>query len=677
MIVLRDTSKSSGTVLPLKRVLFLAASCSILMLTSCSRTHSWQGEQKVIILGIDAMDPNLLQRYMQQGIMPNFSKLARTGSFRLLSSSDPPQSPVAWANMLTGMNPGGHGIFDFIERDPRTLQLYFSASRVEPPKHGMHIGNWFIPFGGGSAEQLRHGKAFWEFLDAYGIPNTIFRIPSNFPPVKADGQTLSGLGTPDLRGSYGTFSYYTDDLMAAARPVEGGDIIAVQVEGSRVTTNLIGPDNTFRQGSPPAVEPFTVSIDPLESVAEFEVQGQKFVLREGEWSDFVPVEFHLVPWLASVRGICRFYLKQAHPRFELYVSPMNIDPEEPVLPISTPKTYSRELTEEAGEFYTQGISEDTKALSAGVFDDREYLQQAREVLAEHRRIFDAEFPKFDRGLFFFYFSSIDLNSHMLWRHIDPTSLQFDATQAARYGSALPDFYREMDEVLGEILPTIDEHTLLLVLSDHGFAPYNRSFNLNTWLLQNGYAALRPSDNSIQGSFSDVDWTRTRAYGIGLNGLYLNLKGRERDGVVAPGALASALLEELKAKLLSVRDPRNNTIAITRVDRASEVYQGPYANRGPDLIIGYNRGYRAGWDTILGNFPAEIFEDNTNPWSGDHCIDYSLVPGVLLSNRKIDAADPALADIAATILDQFGIAQPSDMIGHSVFVHRKGRKGGGE
>jgi predicted AlkP superfamily phosphohydrolase/phosphomutase len=164
----------------------------------------------------------------------------------------------------------------------------------------------------------------------------------------------------------------------------------------------------------------------------------------------------------------------------------------------------------------------------------------------------------------------------------------------------------------------------------------------------------------------VDWSRTRAYGLGLNGLYLNLKGREREGIVEPGAAADALLSEIREKLLEVRDPQNNQTTITRVDRASDVYQGPYARQGPDLLVGYNRGYRAGWQTILGNFPADVFENNTNPWSGDHCMDYTLVPGVLLSNRAIDAANPALTDIAPTIFAQFGIPQPGGMMGHSVF-----------
>jgi predicted AlkP superfamily phosphohydrolase/phosphomutase len=653
--------------LSLRKPFLFFALCLSLLLFCCGRSRTWHGDQKLIILGIDGMDPDLTKEYMRQGIMPNFSTLASTGSFLKLATSVPPQSPVAWANVITGMNSGGHGLFDFIHRDPKTLELYFSASRVEPAKYGFHIGSWFIPLGSGSAEQLRHGKTFWQILDNYGIPNTVFRVPSNFPPAESDGDTISGLGTPDLRGSYGTFTYYTDDLMATPGPVEGGEIIPVLVQNSQVTATLIGPDNTFRKGSPPATEPFTVSVDPLEPVAKIDVQSQQFVLREGEWSGWVHVDFQLVPVIADVKGICRFYLKQVHPRFELYVSPMNIDPAAPALPISTPKTYSRRLTRETGEFYTQGISEDTKALSAGVFNDKEYLEQVHTVLAERRRIFDAEFPKFQRGLFFFYFSTLDLNSHMLWRLIDPQHPEYDAAEAARYGSALPGFYHQMDEVLGEILRKMDDRTTLIVLSDHGFAPYNRSFNLNTWLLNNGYLALKPgvSPEQVQ-AFSGVDWSHTRAYGVGLNGLYLNLRGRERNGIVEPGAAADALLREIAAKLLAVRDPKNNLQAITAIDRASQVYQGPYAQTGPDLIVGYNRGYRAGWQTILGNFPDQVFEDNTNPWSGDHCMDHNLVPGVLFSNRKISATAPALTDIAPTVLAEFGIRKPGDMIGHSIF-----------
>ncbi|HEX6823988.1 MAG TPA: alkaline phosphatase family protein [Candidatus Sulfotelmatobacter sp.] len=638
------------------------------MLPSCrtARENS-NTNRRLIILGIDGMDPQLLHRFMREGKMPNFAKLEAEGDFRPLTTSIPPQSPVAWSNLITGMNAGGHGIFDFIHRDPKTLSLYFSASKVEGSKHAIGVGKWSIPLGGGSAEQLRQGTAFWQVLDEHGIPNTIFRIPSNFPPVHTKGETLSGMGTPDLRGTYGTFSFYTDDPIATPGAVEGGQVIPVQIENSRVIANLIGPDNSFRKGNPPATEPFTVAIDPVESVAKIKVQDHEFVLREGEWSDWVGIEFQLIPFFGNVKGMCRFFLKQAHPRFQLYVSPINIDPADPALPISTPSSYSRSLEAEAGEFHTQGIAEDTKALSDGMLDDNEYLQQARTVLAEHRRIFDAEFPKFKEGVFFFYFSSLDLNSHMFWRLMDAAHPEYDQTLADQNGSAIADFYQQIDQVLGEVLPRLDDRTTLLVLSDHGFAPYYRSFNLNTWLLNQGYIKLKngePSDS--REPFANVDWKETRAYGLGLNGLYLNLRGRETNGIVEPGTRADRLMAELRAKLLAVRDPKSKEQVITRVDLASEAYQGPYSRSGPDMLVGYNRGYRAGWQTILGSFPAEELEDNSNPWSGDHCMDYTLVPGVLLSNRKIAANTPALTDIAPTILAEFGIAKPQGMIGKSVF-----------
>jgi predicted AlkP superfamily phosphohydrolase/phosphomutase len=637
------------------------------------REEAWSGRRKLIILGIDGMDPRLLRQFMSEGKMPNFAALTRQGDFRELATSTPPQSPVAWSNLITGMNGGGHGIFDFIHRDPKTMKLYFSTSRIAPAGHVLHLGDWVIPLGGGTAEQLRKGEAFWQILDRHGIPNFIFRIPANFPPVPAKGETLSGMGTPDLRGTYGTFTFYTDDPTAMTGPVEGGQVVQVQVENSQVRASLIGPDNSLRKGSPPALESFQVAVDPLDPVARITTGGQQLILREGEWSGWVHVKFTLVPLIASVDGICRFYLKQVHPRFQLYVSPMNIDPADPAVPISTPSSYSKMLSREIGEFHTQGIAEDTKALSDGLLDDDEYLAQARTVLAEHRRAFDAEFPNFRRGVFFFYFSSIDLNSHMFWRLMDSHHPAYDAAHAARNGSAIASFYQQMDQVLGEILPRLGRDTTLLVLSDHGFAPYARSFNLNTWLRDNGYLVLRQNVSDSDEPFANVDWSRTRAYGLGLNGLYVNLRGRERQGIVAPGREQDALMREIKEKLLGLRDPQNGSSPITRVDLAREVYNGPYAELGPDMLVGYNRGYRAGWKTVLGAVTQEVFEDNLSRWSGDHCMDPTLVPGVLLSNRKIAAAAPALTDIAPTILAEFGVANGEGMIGHSVFEqNRAGR-----
>jgi predicted AlkP superfamily phosphohydrolase/phosphomutase len=622
---------------------------------------------KVIVLGIDGMDPQLLHRYVQDGNMPNFRRLEREGSFRELRTSIPPQSPVAWSNVITGMNPGGHGLFDFIHRNPHTMQPEFSIARVEAPAHVLTVGSWVFPLSSGEAVLQRHGKAFWQILDDHGIPATVVHMPANFPPVESRSRTLAGMGTPDMKGTYGTFSFYTSDPSEEPGDRAGGHVYSVEVQDGKISATLLGPPNTFRKGTLPVPVDFTVWIDPTEPVAKIMIQDHEMLLREGEWSDWIQLRFSLIPGIQSATGIVRIYLKQTRPFFKLYVSPVNLDPSQPALPLSTPTTYVSSLWRHMGFFYTQGIAEDTKALSDGVLNDREYLQQACSVLNDQLRIFDLELARFHAGLLFVYFSSVDLNSHMFWRAFDADHPATDPEVRARFGGTIEWFYEQMDQMLGKALLRLDGNTTLLVLSDHGFAPFDRSFNLNTWLLANGYIVLKPSGDADGGSlFNDVDWRRTRAYGLGLNGLYLNMQNRERDGAVAPGPDAEALLNEIRRGLLAVRDPATGLAPITRVDKAEDVYTGPYAHRGPDLVLGYNRGYRAGWGTILGQFAAGVLEPNTEAWSGDHCIDYTLVPGVLLSNRRIDLQTPSLTDIAPTVLGEFGIAKPKDMMGQSVF-----------
>lgn len=651
------------------RPLLLVILATFLAAASCSRTSGAKmapNGKRVIVLGIDGMDPQLLEKFVADGKMPHFASLIQTGGLHKLGTSTPAQSPVAWSSLITGMNPGGHGIFDFIHRDPKTMIPYLSTSKVEAPTHTVRLGSWVLPLWGGGASLLRQGKAFWEYLDGHGIPATIYRMPANFPPVEAHSRSFAGMGTPDLLGTYGTFSFYTDDLLAPYGAVDGGRIYPVELKDGRVTAKLAGPYNTLRAGDPQVTVDFTVDVDPVQPVAKMKVQDHVLVLREGEWSNWLQVRFDLLPHLESVTGICKVYLKQTHPRFQLYVTPINIDPSQPALPLSAPEDYSRELWEEMGFFYTQGIAEDTKALSRGVLSDREYLDQARMVLAEQMKAFDLELPKFTSGLFFFYFSSLDLNSHMFWRAMDPNHPEYRPESVVEYSGIIEGFYREMDAALGKAMDKADSKTTLLVLSDHGFAPYYRSFNLNTWLRNHGYLALKEGkENEPGGFFANVDWARTRAYGLGLNGLYLNLRGRERDGIVEPGAEANGLLAEITTRLFAIRDGAAGNQVISRIDSASEVYHGPYEKNAPDLLVGYNRGYRAGWATVLGGFTAEEIEDNQDPWSGDHCMDPSLVPGVLLSNRKIAAQAPSLTDIAPTILSLFGIRKPAGMTGDDV------------
>ena len=633
------------------------------------RRHNGRRHHKLIVLGIDGMDPILLHQFIAQGEMPHFASLAAEGSFLPLQTSIPPQSPVAWSNLITGMNPGGHGIFDFIHRDPSNLTPYFSTARVEAPEHHLRLGKWIIPISRGRVELLRRGKAFWQYLDDHDIPVMVLRMPANFPPAASKGTTLAGLGTPDLLGGYGTSSFYTDDASFPAGPVDGGIIYRVQMVQNRFAAYLHGPPNSFQIDNPDLKIPFSVDRDPNEPVARITIQGQSLILKSGQWSPWVRLTFSFLPVLEKITGICRFYLKQVHPRVELYISPINVNPGAPALPISTPEDYSAALTREVGLFYTQGIAEDTKALSAGVFSDSEYLEQARMVFDDQKRIFLHELARFHSGLFFYYFSSVDQNSHMFWRAIDPKSPGYTARVAEKYGDVIESYYREMDAMLGYALKSADSNTTVLVVSDHGFAPFRRAFSLNTWLLDNGYLVLREDAEPGPSTtiFGDVDWSKTRAYGLGLNGLYLNLRGREQHGIVNPGPQAEALEAEIASKLEELRDPKNHEQVITRVDLASAAYFGPESKQAPDMIVGYNRGFRVGWSSVLGGIPARVLEDNTDPWSGDHCIDYTQVPGVVLSNRKILDTQPALTDIAPTVLAEFGIKQPSTMRGHNVFT----------
>ncbi len=634
----------------------------------CSQQNSHVADRAVLVLGIDGMDPHLLRQYMQRGRMPNFQRLARLGSFKELRTSIPPQSPVAWSNVTTGMDPGGHGLFDFIHRNPRTMLPYFSMAQVEGPRHALHLGDWVIPLSAGNAINLRHGSAFWQIVDAHGIPATVLRIPANFPPVDCSSRTLAGMGTPDMVGTYGTFSFFTSDPTQQGGEASGGRIYPVGVGGGRVVCTLIGPQDTFRNGAPQVPVPFTVWLDPTNPVAKIIIQRHELILREGEWSDWVQLKFSLVPDIESATGICKIYLKQVRPCFKLYISPINIDPSQAALPLSTPGDYVRDLWKRVGPFYTQGIAEDTNARSDGVFTDEEFLEQSRMVMEDQLRLFNLELSRFRSGLLFAYFSSVDQNAHMFWRTFDKDSPSYTPELGARYGGTLEWFYKQMDHMLGKVLARVEDiKATLIILSDHGFAPFEYSFGLNTWLLENGYINLLPNRGPRPWDlFDDVDWANTRAYGLGLQALYLNLTGRERYGIVPPGAVAEALKAEICEKLLAVRDPATHLAPISRMDRAEKVYTGPFVADAPDLVVGYNRRYRAGWKTAVGEFDDEVLYPNQEPWSGDHCIDHTLVPGVLLSNKSIASQAPALTDIAPTILAEFEIDKPENMAGQSVF-----------
>lgn len=646
----------------------LAALLLLLALAGCGRTM--ENAPKVVVIGIDGLDPKLLQIYVDEGRMPNFESLMREGDFRPLQTCMPPLSPIAWSTFITGMDAGGHGVFDFVQRDPDTLEPYSAMARETRKPGELGVGSYVVPYRGGKVENLRKGRAFWQILEEHGVPTTVFRMPANYPPVESEGKTFSGMGTPDLQGTSGTFSYYT--TIPWAGEVTGGKVYVVEVEDGHVHAAIEGPTDPVRRRwvetregeghwvRDPLLAEFDLYIDPEEPVARLDVGGVPVMLKEGEWSPWVAVSFDAVPYLASVSGIGRFYLKQVRPDLQLYVTPIQIDPADPAQTISTPGGWSRELYDRVGRFYTQELPEDTKALTYGVFTGEDFWEQAQFVYRERRRALDLFLETYEEGLLFFYFSSVDQGCHMLWQYFDPEHPSYEENEKLREGIRI--LYEEMDEALGAVLEAIDEDTTLIVMSDHGFAPFYWGVNLNTWLLEKGYVTLKdPSKQGRYPLFANVDWSRTTAYAVGLNGLYVNLEGRERDGVV-PESEYEAMLERLERDLLEMVDPRTGRHPVTLVTRTRRDLHGPYADSGPDIIVGYSWGYRTSWESPLGEFPKEVFVDNTDAWSGDHSMDYRVVPGVLLSNRPITLDEPALYDVTVAILDEYGIEKPPEMIG---------------
>jgi predicted AlkP superfamily phosphohydrolase/phosphomutase len=562
------------------------------------------------------------------------------------------------------MNSGGHGIFDFIHRDPSTYLPYLSTSRTTPSQKTITLGDYVIPLSSGKVDNLCRGQAFWEILEEYEIPATISRMPSNFPPKSTRQKTLSGMGTPDILGTYGIFSYYTDQPLEMDKDIGGGRIVEVAVRENTVRAALIGPKNTYRKNEPQAELVFTVYRDPEYPVAKIVIEGEEIFLKEGEWSPWMQLSFPMIPTV-KVKGICQFYLKEVHPHFKLYVTPIHIDPSDPALPISTPEDYARELYKKFGPYHTKGLPADTKALDHGVLNESEFLEMDDRILNENLALYDYELDRFQTGLLFYYISSTDQRSHMFWRLQDPRHPMYDEKLALEYGDTIEKIYQEMDGLLEKTFRKVDKRTILMVLSDHGFSPFYRSFHLNSWLKDNGYIQLKDESNRREGEFfQNVDWSRTKAYALGFNGLYINQRGREAMGVVSPNE-KSALVHEIANRLEGVTDPKTKKRAIFKAYESQDSYQGPHKDSGPDIIVGYNHGYRASWQTALGKIPIQWYENNTQKWSGDHCMAPDLLPGILLMNRPIRRPNVALHDLTATILSSFGIKTPADMKGSSI------------
>lgn len=587
-------------------------------------------KNKVIVLGFDGVDPKILEEGFKRNLYPNLKKLKETGSYSPLSTTTPPQSPVAWASFATATNPSKHKIYDFIERDPANYSLELA------------IGN---------QNQVKlQAKPFWDYTSANNIPSTILFLPNTFPPSKLNGEMVSGMGVPDVTGTQGTSTFFTTKTFQPD-PNRRTKFKKIEVVNNKIITEIDGPKYAFVSSTKVATVPFEINLNADPKAVDILVQGQTIRLKEGDYSDWVRIKFNY-NLVNNVFGIARFYLKEAGENLDLYLTPVNFDPANPLYAISTPTTFSQDLAQ--NQLYsTLGLPHDTWALEDGALDEEAFLTQADSIINERERIYWQELENSPKGLFFAYFGFTDTISHVFW----PNRVENDP----KYKDTLTKYYQKMDEIVGKTMQNLSNGDTLFVLSDHGFANFDFEMNLNSWLRDSGYLVLKGGNKTSPALYENVDWSQTRAYAAGYNGIFINQKGREAKGEVS-SVDKQALEKEIQAKLKEAVNPLTNQKVIKQIYNRDELNIDRNDLKAPDLVVGFFKGTRSSWGNAVGEVEKEVFKKRVAKWSGDHLFDPSEVPGVLLSNHKLTSKNPAIVDVIPTILSEFGLTIPSNLDG---------------
>jgi predicted AlkP superfamily phosphohydrolase/phosphomutase len=578
---------------------------------------------------------------MDDGTLPNLARLAQEGTFQPLPTTNPAQSPVAWSSFATGLNPGEHGIYDFVARDPHNYGPLYSVAKVEPPKHMLTLFGYQVPLDAGLVSNKRVGTPFWYSVEREGQPASVLRVPVTYPPDSIT-RMLSGMGVPDLLGTQGTFTLYTTEQVSGS--TTDGRQVHVNASGGRFEARFEGPPDPFLAEPTPLSAPILVEQVDGGRV-RVTLDGTAVELGAHEWSSWVPVKFVFGGFM-NVRGIVRLHLAESFPDLRLYISPIQIDPRAPAVPISSPADYAADLANRIGLFHTIGMPEETWSLNDGKIDDDAWLDMEAGILKEREAMFFDTLERQDSGLVVQVFVQTDRTSHMFWRGLDPQHPLHNRT-SERGRNAIKWIYQEADRIVGRTRAAMRPGDWLIILSDHGFAPFRRSVHINRWLVENGFMTTKPNQPTSSQLFSNVNWTRTQAYAIGLNGIYLNLKDREGLGIVRREE-AEAVKREIIEKLRTVTDPATGAPMVVRVYDGAAIYAGHKVGDAPDLVVGYATGYRASWQTALGGVPAALVEDNDKPWSGDHCIDPPQVPGVLFTSFPLAQSLASIADTGKLI-----------------------------
>ncbi|HJT17429.1 MAG TPA: alkaline phosphatase family protein [Thermoanaerobaculia bacterium] len=679
-------------------------------------------QQKVIVLGFDGVDAGYTQKWMDEGKLPNLAKLRAMGTFRPLRPTVPAQTPVSWSTFSTGIDPGRTGIFDFLRRDPKTyLPLFAAFDETKEPfllgdktapaaaaivlvvialvallfhrtarivllviaviaAAGAYVfATKYLPTTRPGVVNRRQGIPFWEVVGNAGLKSRVVEIPVTFPARDFhDGELLSGLGVPDMSGRVGKPFYFTSELdFHRAGSTNEFSIEVVQLEDNKgvIDAHIQGPPNKLF-GNPPYISiPMRITVADDRNSITIEESGQKLTLKPGEWSGWVDFVFPFNP-IIKLHGISRFHLISSQPEVKLYLSPINFDPRNlpPGFKISAPTSWAPQLAKQFGLYKTIGWQIDTWAISEGFADEQMFWDDMTWSVAQDRKMFDA-FLNGDDDLLVQQFEFPDRVGHVFWRLMDPKHPAYDPKLVPRWGDALLRAYQLMDSIVGDAMQAAEKkNAALIVLSDHGFASFRKAVNYDTWLVMNGYLVLKSGVQVKarnvemlfdQGQFwENVDWSKSRAYAMGLGEVYINLKGREAQGIVNPGPEYDALKAELKKSLLSMTDPETGEHPVRRVLAREEIYRQFDPNMIPDLFVTNNDGYRVSWQTSLGGIPKDLIEPNKQTWSGDHCsVDPEIVKGIFFYNRKLSTdRAPYIADIYPTVLGLLGVKAPYQLDG---------------
>lgn len=681
-----------------RHTLILPLVC-LLSAAGCSRARPPSAfSQKLVVLGFDGLDPALTKRWMDEGKLPNMARLAKQGTFAALETSHSPESPTAWASFATGVNAGKHNIYDFLVRDTRTYVPDLGMVRREPPRFLLN----YIPIARPRILSIRGGTSFWVSAGRAGVRSSILTVPVTFPPEEVpNGEMLSGLPLPDIRGTMGTFSYFATDLSRyeEGNTEFGGILRRLVFEGDTARAELVGPPNPIvrsrqreiRSKAPltdadraelaelgadeDIIVPFTVRWDRSARRAAIEIQGSTIQLGEKEWSKWLLLDFR-VNLLIRLHGMAQIYLIAAGNDLQLYVSPINWRPDSPPAPMSSPESFAADLYKTQGIYRTLGWAEATWPLNEGRLDEKTFMDDLYRAFDDRAGVILNRLNGGQWDLLVGVIESTDRVQHMMWRLLDPGHPMYDATLASQFGDSIERVYRRCDQFVGEVLEHLDPATPVMIVSDHGFHSFRYSVNLNTWLVQEGFMTLhgrQPGEKKLDDLFGggefweNVDWSRTRAYAMGLGQIYFNLRGREAKGIVDPGDEYRALADELASRLLTMTDPQNGQRMVRAVYKRDDIYRGPYLQNASDLQVGLEDGYRVSWQTTLGGTPPGIVYPNMKKWSGDHgAYDYQTTAGVLISSRTVATDRPRIIDIAPTVLKYFGLPMAADLDGKALF-----------